>query len=236
MKTLIRLELKKNNINTYILADIIIAITMIGFLFLFAYAPLIEPNDKDMAIFAGYDNLISLFCVFNMAVFCVMSAVMYSRFIIEDYSGKRPILLFSYPVSRKRIILSKLSIVCGFTIISMLISNFTVFLTFGITENFIHLVGKEFTLSIMLRVLENTLIMSLIAASIGIAAVGIGFIKKSVPATIVSAVLIASLMCNIVVNASLNRVTMYILTAVMILVGAVFSMFLIKKINIMEVE
>ena len=64
MKTLIRLELKKNNINTYILADIIIAITMIGFLFLFAYAPLIEPNDKDMAIFAGYDNLISLFCVF----------------------------------------------------------------------------------------------------------------------------------------------------------------------------
>lgn len=236
MKILISLELKKNKISTYIIAGIIIAITMLGFLFLFAYAPLIEPNDKDMQIFSGYNNLIPLFGVFNMAVFCVMSAVMYSRFIIEDYSGKRPILLFSYPVSRKRIILSKLSIVCGFTIISMLISNFTVFLTFGITENFIHLVGKEFTLSIMLRVLENTLIMSLIAASIGIAAVGIGFIKKSVPATIVSAVLIASLMCNIVVNASLNRVTMYILTAVMILVGAVFSMFLIKKINIMEVE
>lgn len=236
MKTLISLELKKNKISTYIIAGIIIAITMLGFLFLFAYAPLIEPNDKDMQIFSGYNNLIPLFSVFNMAVFCVMSAVMYSRFVIEDYSGKRPILLFSYPVSRKRIILSKLSIVCGFTIISMLISNFTVFLTFGITENFIHLVGKAFTLSIMLRVLENTLIMSLIAASIGIAAVGIGFIKKSVPATIVSAVLIASLMCNIVVNASLNRVTMYILTAVMILVGAVFSMFLIKKINIMEVE
>ena len=236
MKTLISLELKKNKISTYIIAGIIIAITMLGFLFLFAYAPLIEPNDKDMQIFSGYNNLIPLFGVFNMAVFWVMSAVMYSRFIIEDYSGKRPILLFSYPVSRKRIILSKLSIVCGFTIISMLISNFTVFLTFGITENFIHLVGKAFTLSIMLQVLENTLIMSLIAASIGIAAVGIGFIKKSVPATIVSAVLIASLMCNIVVNASLNRVTMYILTAVMILVGAVFSMFLIKKINIMEVE
>lgn len=236
MKTLISLELKKNKISTYIIAGIIIAITMLGFLFLFAYAPLIEPNDKDMQIFSGYNNLIPLFGVFNMAVFCVMSAVMYSRFIIEDYSGKRPILLFSYPVSRKRIILSKLSIVCGFTIISMLISNFTVFLTFGITENFIHLVGKAFTLSIMLQVLESTLIMSLIAASIGIAAAGIGFIKKSVPATIVSAVLIASLMCNIVVNASLNRVTMYILTAVMILVGAVFSMFLIKKINIMEVE
>ena len=96
MKTLISLELKKSKINTYIIADIIIAITMLGFLFLFAYAPLIEPGDKDMAIFSGYNNLIPLFGVFNMAVFCVMSSVMYSKFVIEDYSGKRPILLFSY--------------------------------------------------------------------------------------------------------------------------------------------
>ena len=53
MKTLISLELKKNKISTYIIAGIIIAITMLGFLFLFAYAPLIEPNDKDMQIFSG---------------------------------------------------------------------------------------------------------------------------------------------------------------------------------------
>ena len=112
-----------------------------------------------------------------MAVFCVMSSVMYSKFVIEDYSGKRPILLFSYPVSRKKVILSKLSVVSGVTIISMIVSNLLVFMTFGITENFIHLVGKDFTLPIMLKVVENTLIMSLIAASIGIVAVGIGFIK-----------------------------------------------------------
>ena len=235
MKTLIRLELKKNNINTYILADIIIAITMIGFLFLFAYAPLIDPNDKDMAIFAGYDNLISLFCVFNMAVFCVMSAVMYCRFVIEDYSGKRPILLFSYPVSRKKVVLSKLFIVCGFTVISMFINNFIIFLIFGITENFIHLVGKNFTFHIILQIAENTIIMSIIAANIGIIAVGAGFIKKSVPTTIVSAVLLASLMCNIVVNASINKVAIYVLTVIMVIIGIVCSGFLIKKINIMEV-
>ena len=236
MKTLIRLELKKNKLNTYIIAGTIITIIMLGFLFLFAYAPLIEPNDKDMAIFSGYNNLIPLFGVFSMAVFCVMSSVMYSKFVIEDYSGKRTILLFSYPVSRKKIILSKLGVVSGFSVISMIACNLIVFLTFGIIENFIHLVGKDFTLSIMLKVVENTLIMSLIAASIGVAAVGIGFIKKSIPTTIVSAVLIASLMCNIVINASLSRVTMYVLTTVMIFIGTVFSIFLIKKVNVMEVE
>ena len=217
MKTLIRLELKKNNINTYILADIIIAITMIGFLFLFAYAPLIEPNDKDMA------------------VFCVMSAVMYCRFVIEDYSGKRPILLFSYPVSRKKVVLSKLLIVCGFTIISMVICNFIVFLIFGITENFIHLVGNNFTVSIISNIVENTILMSAIAATIGVIAVGIGFIKKSVPTTIISAVLLASLMCNIVVNANPNRAAMYVLAAAMVMIGILCSIFLMKKINKMEV-
>lgn len=236
MKTLIRLELKKNKINTYIIASLIIAITMLGFLFLFAYAPMLEPNDKDMAIFSGYNNLIPLFGVFNMAVFCVMSAVMYSKFVIEDYSGKRPILLFSYPVSRKKIILSKLSVVCGFTIISMVISNIIVFLTFGITEKFIHLVGRDFTFPIMLQVIESTLVMSFIAASIGVVAVGIGFIKKSVPTTIVSSVLIASLMCNIVVNVTLSRITMYVVAVIMILIGIIFSIFLVKKVNAMEVE
>lgn len=236
MKTLIRLELRRNKICTYVISSLMIAITMLGFLYLFAYAPMLEPNDKDMAIFSGYNNLIPLFGVLNMAVFCVLSAVMYSKFIIEDYSGKRPILLFSYPVSRKKIVLAKLMVVCGFTISSMVISNFIIFLIFGITENFIHLVSGNFTFSIMVQAIETTLVMAFVAASIGVVAVGIGFIKKSVPTTIVSAVLITSLMCNIVVNTSSSRITMYIFAAVMILIGTIFSLFLIKKVNVMEVE
>lgn len=236
MNTLIRLELKRNKIRTYVISSLIIAITMLGFLYLFAYAPMLEPNDKDMAIFSGYNNLIPLFGVMNMAVFCVLSAVMYSKFIIEDYSGKRPILLFSYPVSRKKIVLAKLSVVCGFTIIAMVISNLIIFLIFCITENFIHLVSGDFTFSIMVQAVETTLVMAFIAASIGVVAVGIGFIKKSVPTTIVSAVLIASLMCNIVVNTTSSRITMYMFAAVMILIGTIIGVFLIKKVNIMEVE
>ena len=97
MKTLFKLELQKNIIRTYVAASLIIAFTMLGFLYLFAYAPMLEPNDKDMAIFSGYHNLIPLFGVLNMAVFCVLSAVMYSKFIIEDYTGKRIIFTFLIP-------------------------------------------------------------------------------------------------------------------------------------------
>lgn len=236
MKTLIRLELKRNQIRTYVIASLIIAITMLGFLYLFAYAPRLEPNDKDMEIFSGYNNLIPLFGVLNMAVFCVLSAVMFSKFIIDEYSGKRPILLFSYPVSRHKIVVSKLIIVYGFTIISMVNSNLAIFFMFGITENFIHLISEDFTFSIMLQAIETTIIMAFIAASIGVVAVGIGFIKKSIPTTIVSAVLIASLMCNIVVNTTANRTMMFVIASVIIFIGIIISMFLIKKVNSMEVE
>ena len=221
MKTLIRLELRRTNFRTYVISALIIAVIMLGFLYLFAYAPMLETNDADMKIFSGYENLIPLYGVLNMTVFCVLAAVIYSKIIIEEYSGKRPILLF---------------IVFVFTVIAMFISNFLIFIIFGVSEKFLHLVSGDFTYSIMFQAIETTLIMSLSAASIGIIAVGIGFIKKSVPTTIVSAVLIASLMCNIVANTISSKIAMYIFVAVMILIGIMFSAILMKKVEVMEVE
>ena len=197
---------------------------------------MLDTNDADMKIFSGYENLIPLYGVLNMTVFCVLAAVIYSKIIIEEYSGKRPILLFSYPINRKKIMLSKLCIVFVFTVIAMFISNFLIFIIFGVSEKFLHLVSGDFTYSIMFQAIETTLIMSLSAASIGIIAVGIGFIKKSVPTTIVSAVLIASLMCNIVANTTSSKIAMYIFVAVMILIGIMFSAILMKKVEVMEVE
>ena len=161
---------------------------------------------------------------------------MYSKFIIEDYTGKRIILLFSYPVSRKKIMLSKLGIVYLFTVISMVASNIAIFLVFGLTEQFIHLINESFTLFILAQAIEITLIMSFIAASTGIIAAGIGFVKKSVPTTIVSAVLIASLMCNIVVNATANKAVLYLLAIVILTIAFIVSILLMKQVNRMEVE
>lgn len=194
MKKLIQLELKRNNIRTYIIACAIIA------------------------------------------AFCVLSAVMHSKFIIEDYSGKRPVLLFSYPVGRIKVLLSKLSLVGLFTIISMVASNVLIFSVFWVTEKIIRLVKEEFTFPDMLQAINITLVMAFIAAIIGIVAVGIGFAKKSIPTTIVSAVLMASLMCNVVVNTTSNMAIMYAFGVVMLLVGIIFTGVLIKKINSMEAE
>lgn len=233
---LIKLELKKNKIRTYLTAAVIIALIMLGFLYLLAYAPMLEPNDQDMAVFSGYMNLIPLFSALNSAAFCVFSAVMYSKFIIEDYAEKRVILLFTYPLSRRRILLSKIGVVSMVTMASMVISSIVIFFVFGISNQFTHLVHETFTVSVMIQAAETTFIMSIVAASIGIVSAGIGFIKKSVPATIVSAVLFSSLMCNIVFNAAQDITVMYLFTIMMMCMGVTAAMLLIKKVNSMEAE
>lgn len=236
MLQLIKLELRRNNLRTYMTASAAIAVVMLGFIYLFAYAPRLEPNDQDMALFAGYGNLIPLFGVLNMAVFCVLSAVMHARFIVEDYSGKRAILLFTYPVSRRNILLAKLMVVAMFTLLSILVSGFLIYSIFGLTEQFMPLVEESFTVSTMLAAMENTLVMSFMAASMGIIAAGVGFIKKSVPTTIITAVILASFLCNIVANATSNVLVMGILALAMTGIGALFSMNLIYRVNRMEVE
>jgi len=106
MMDLMKLELKGNTIRIYILSTLVITLVMLGMLYLFAYAPQLDPSDADMRLFAGFNHMIPLFSVLNMTIFCVMSAVMYSRFVIEEYTGQRVILLFSYPIKRGKIFIS----------------------------------------------------------------------------------------------------------------------------------
>lgn len=236
MLELMKLELRRNNIRTYVVASMIIAIVMLGFIYLFAYAPRIDPNDKDLKLFEGYNNLISLFGVLNMSAYCVLSSIMSSKFIIEEYSGKRPILLFSYPISRRKMILAKLCVVCLFTIFAVISSNLIIFSIFAITELFLPLLNEALSATILIKAIKTTMMMAFSAASMGLIAAGIGFMQKSVPATIISAVLLSSLLCNVVANASSSDIVSLILTLILILVAMTVSIILIRQVNLMEVE
>ncbi len=238
MLNLMKLELKRNNVKTYIIESGVTGLIMLGFIYLFAYAPRIDP-DPDMQIFAGYNNIISLFSMLNMAVFATLSAIMYTRFIIDEYREKRAILLFSYPINRDKILFSKLTVVFLFTITAMTVCNLLTFGIFGVSESIVPLVDGILSAQTMLRALKVTIIMAITAAELGIIATGIGFIKKSVPTTIVSAVLLSSLFCNIMFNATndINKSDMASITfmGITVIAGLAITLILMKKVNNMEV-
>lgn len=102
MNKLITLELKRNRLRPYHIAVLICGVTMLAFQYLMAAVPHIDPTEADIEMFSSYTFLIGLNNIVCMAIFSILTAVMSARFVVEEYTGKRAILLFSYPISRKR--------------------------------------------------------------------------------------------------------------------------------------
>ncbi|WP_010275546.1 ABC transporter permease [Paenibacillus senegalensis] len=235
MLELMKLELRKINIRTYIHSTFIIFIALLGFIYLLAYIPRVNPSDPNLELFGTYKNIVSLFGALSMAVFCVSASVMYSRFVIEEYTGKRVILLFTYPTSREKMFFSKMMIVTLFTILSMLLCTILIYLIFGLSETFFPLVKDTITYDVISKAITTTMIMTGLAAGLSIISVTIGFIRKSTPAAIVSAILLCSMVTHIS-SGTLNSNTAAIIFMAITILAAIYAVkMILKKINGMEV-
>ena len=108
MNKLISLEVKRNRLHPYHIAVLIGGFTLLAFHYFMAAIPLIDPTEADIAMFSSYDFLFNLNHLVSMAIFGILGAVMGTRFVIEEYSGAKAVLLFSYPISRKKMMGAKL--------------------------------------------------------------------------------------------------------------------------------
>lgn len=235
MMRFMKLEIQKHTINTYIQASVIITILMIGLIYLFAYVPQFDPNDPDLFIFEGYNNVIKLYGVVNMTVFCVFACVMYSRFIIEAYKGKQLILLFSYPINHRKILITKIITVSLFIFTSMIINNIIVFTIFFTTESISPIVIESFSNTLILNAVKTTVIMIVAAVSLSVTATGIGFYSKSVPTTILTGIILSSLFCNVAFNSLDSETSLLIFTVIALFGGTIFTIFLMNKVHKLEV-
>ncbi len=203
---LMGLELRRNNIKTYIKASIVICVLMIGVLYLFAYAPHKIPEDLELRKIVGnYNNLFTMFLTIGMVAYAVLASVMQSRFVIEEYKEKRAVLLFSYPVNRIKILCAKLAVVFLFVVVAMILSNLLAFVLFGISESITPLVGDGLSSQMILNGIKLSSLLAIAASGIGVISAGIGFFaNRSVPAAIVSSMVLAALISNLTLNAVFN--------------------------------
>ncbi|MDR1213101.1 MAG: hypothetical protein LBK54_03275 [Propionibacteriaceae bacterium] len=192
MLKLIRLELAKNDIRPYLLAVLGITAAMIGFTYFFAEVP----NMEETAEFGTYLDVILVVSVLSMASFCVLAAVMFSRFVISEYAGKRAILLFSYPIDRRRVLAAKLVFVCGFVFAGRLISDTVVFGLFNLTERFAPIVREGVLSDAIRQAALLILVEAFLAVAIGLIGLFLGFWRKSVPVAIVAAVVLCCPVSN----------------------------------------
>lgn len=226
----IKLELRKINIRPYFYAGIIIIACMIGFLYTFAMIAYVG-GDQDAVEFSSYHNIWVLTNALQMVAYSVLTAVMFSTFLLRDYTGKNAILLFSYPIERKKIVQTKVFLVMSFVTLFMISGTVLIYAVFILTEQVFSLVPDELSIGLGINVLFDTLLCLFLSLAIGIISVRIGFEKKSVQRTIVAGIILCSCAANMIATMTYS----YFPTIVMFLV-AIFIAFISYKEIVNKIE
>ena len=198
MRNLIALELKRNRLRPYHIATLICGVTMLGFQYLMAAIPYMDPTEPDTELFSQYPFLMGITCLVCMAIFSILSAVMASRFVVEEYSGKRAILLLSYPINRKKVLSAKLMLVLLYTVGAMLLCGAVIQTVFFLTELLYPLCSDQLTIKVILQSLGFLFCCSILAGLLGVVSLWFGFRKKSISVTIVASVILAALVCQVI--------------------------------------
>ncbi len=197
MNKLISLELKRNSLRSYHIAVMISTVSLLALLYLFAAIPKMDASETELDMFMSYQSLTGLISIISMAVFTVLSSVMSTKFIVEEYAGKRAVLLFSYPVERRKILGAKIGMIFLYTVVSMILCGTVVFAVFFFTESISPLCAEPLNAQIIAGCFLSLICDSLLAGVWGILALWFGFEKQSVTVTMIAAVILSVVMCQV---------------------------------------
>ena len=211
MIKLIRLEWKKNNIGKYIRNALIM--TVILSLLLVGMAGELEAVETVQSYGTSMTNAaIDLFM--NMA-YIIFTGVMLSSFIVGAYEKRTMHLMFSYPINRKKILLSKMAAVRIFNFVAMVNSKLFVYMLLILLKPFLGIsaAGIAFgALSFWLDIILGSAVM----VSISYIALPVGLLMKSSKAAIVTAVIITFLTQGNIGTATLvNNIPFYVLLVIL---------------------
>ena len=235
MHKLIALELKRNRLRPYHIATLICGVTMLGFQYLMAAIPYMDPTEPDAELFSQYPFLMGITCLVCMAIFSILSAVMASRFLVEEYSGKRAILLLSYPIGRKKVLRAKLMLVFLYTVGAMLLCGAMIQTVFFLTELLFPICSDQLTIEVILQSLGFLLCCSVLAGMMGVLSLWFGFRKKSVSVTIVASVILATIVCQMISAATQSFPILWIVMGIATIFSLIVVLDLFRQIEGMEV-
>lgn len=212
---LLFLEIERNRLRPYYIAVFISNLFMLGFIYLMAAIPKIDPYDSDAELFNSYSFVIGLTMVVMMGIFIIISATVASKVIVDEYRDKKAMLLFLYPISRKKIMGAKMILVFIFTFALMMLSGICIFTIFIITESIYPICIDTITIELVIRSVIYLISYSFVASCCGIVSGWIGFRKKSTIGTVIAACIIMIIVCQISAMTFFSKETMILLIVIL---------------------
>ena len=223
MWNLIRMEIKKVPLKPHI-AGLLIANFIIFLLSVFTSSLLTASgNISTLPGFAPVQlDTVTLAAMLVRATLIVWEAVLISVFVIEEYRNKTIGLLFTYPISRTKLITAKLILICGISFTFHVLSNIFQYATIFLAAKCFDFVTFSFG-NIMAQA-----VTTISAILLGLLPLYVGMIKKSAIATVVSSIIIVAIASNSQ-GSSAGLLSIPIAAIIFGIIGITFSAITMRK-------
>lgn len=235
MIQLIKLELRRNNLKPYLWGCLGIFIFALVMGIFFIALPLIDPSDPTSKEMSDFTMLSPIISIIVMGSYTILGSVMNTKFIVEEYTGRKNLLLFTYPQKRSQILLAKFTLTFVFTFVALIVSNVIVLFLVGLFGKMTGLIIKTIDMENVVTILLLSIILGIIANLISTIALRVGFFKKSIIWTIVTAIILVSLFSNLVTLFSNFILPVFLVVgAALMVICLILFIGLLKKVNKME--
>ncbi|EEM69718.1 Bacitracin transport permease protein BCRB [Bacillus thuringiensis serovar andalousiensis BGSC 4AW1] len=220
-----KLELKKFKLGWYVKRAIIANIVILA---LMIFVSIIAQVEGDAEI-RNPETILLMASTIVRATFIIFGSVLIARLIIGEYKDKTILLMFSYPINRKKMMASKLAITAIVTFITVIVSNILVVGIFFGIDSYFSILPNSFTVDQLMQ--EGIKLVPLAIATAGMSLIPLyfGMRKRSVPTTIVSSLIVVSIAMNN--NPSFSTATFLPLQLALAAIGVVIAYYGIKNIE-----
>ena len=190
MLNLIKLEFKKYKFKGSWLGVLIANLSLLAIVALMYFDPASLENELELL---NYQTTFFTIDTIIRATFIIYASTLITKFVIDEYKNKTISLMFTYPVSRKKLIAAKLTIIFVWTALVIILSNIFITSALLLTNKYFGYIPGPLTADILIDHVLRTLLNAVAAAGLSLIPLLIGMWKKSVPGTIVSSIVIVSI-------------------------------------------
>jgi len=230
VRKLIRLEIKKFKLTSYIKTVFIANFVVLALLCILYFGDNADGNNP----FATYTSSFVTFGSLIQAIFTIFASVLIARLFVDEYKSNSISLMFMYPISRKKIMMAKLIIVAVFTFATIFLSNILIGAVFYAADAYLHFVPNPLTAPELAKGFVNMTLKAIASSGMGLIPLYFGMKKKSVPATIVTAIVLVSISSSTINGLDIS--TFMAVPIILAIVGCLIAFFSIQNIEKADVN
>lgn len=233
--SLVQIECRKKPLKPYLIIASFIPVVCLLFVYMIALIarnlPL-EPLPSSVDT-SSYTFFYQFSFISNTAGYVFLGATMLVKYVMEAYSDRNRYLTLGYPVSRGKVLASKLFLCLSVIGVGVFFSIFVTNTLFFISESVYPIVDDHLLFWDVVNQLPLMLTAIILVIAISLIALFIGWLKQSIPLVIITAILLYSIPSNLF--SSGNTVLIVALSVFLLMVSLVVIMLLKNKILKMEV-